>query len=81
MLKSNQKDLLCFSRLQMVVLKDSILFLKQESGSSAQGSRMKKAFSKVLHARSKVKEFFNFFQIQEIYLIWQNLFEIVFLLP
>ena len=28
--------------------------------------RMKKAFSKVLHAKSKVKEFLNFFQIQEI---------------
>ena len=56
----------------MVVLNDFVLFLKQESGSRAQGSKaqgskargMKKAFSKVLHARSK--EFLNFFQIQEI---------------
>ena len=53
----------------MVVLKDFVLFLKEKSGSRAQGSKvrgMKKAFSKVFHARSKVKEFFNFFQIQEI---------------
>ena len=63
-----------FSRLQIVVLNDFVLFLKQESGSRAQGSKaqgskartMKKAFRKVLYARSKVKEVFNFFQIQEI---------------
>ena len=73
MLQSNNKAesrfVMFFSKLQMVVLNDFALFLKQESGSRAQGSKargMKKAFSKVLHARSKVKEFFNFFQIQEI---------------
>ena len=53
----------------MVVLNDFVLFLEQESGSRAQDSKargMEKAFSKVLHARSKVKEFFNFFHVQEI---------------
>ena len=61
----------------MAVLNDFVLFLKQESGSRAQGSKIqgskaqrlegwKKAFNKVLYARSKVKEFFNSFQIQEI---------------
>ena len=34
--------------------------------SRLEGSRDEKGISKVLHARSKVKEFFNFFQIQEI---------------
>ena len=61
-------DLLWFSRLQMVVLKVFVLFLKQESSSRAQGhkaqdskaGRMKKAVSKVSQAMSKVKELFNF---------------------
>ena len=51
----------------MVVLNDFVLFLKQESGSRAQGSKaqsskargMKKAFSEVLHARSKIKNILN----------------------
>ena len=54
-----------FSRLHMAVLKDFVLFLKQESGS--RGSRleglkargMKKAFSQVLQAKSKIKNILN----------------------
>ena len=50
-------DSLCSSRLQMVGLKDIVLFLKQESGSKARDSRtqgskaqgMKNAFRKVSH--------------------------------
>ena len=56
-----------FSKLQMVVLNDFVLFLRQESGSRAQGSKargMKKALSKVLHARSKVKGFLTFFKFR-----------------
>ena len=67
MLQSNKKAeprfAMFFSRPQMVVLSDFVLFLKQESGSRAQGSKalgMKKAFSKVLHARSKVFKLFRF---------------------
>ena len=53
----------------MVVLKDFALFLKQESVSTVQGSRaqgsktreMKKAFSKVSQATSKLKEFLKLF--------------------
>ena len=54
-IKRPKLDLLCFSRLQMVVLNDFVLFLKQESGSKARGTE--KAFSKALHAGSKVKVF------------------------
>ena len=57
MLQSNKKAeprfAMFFSRLQMVVLNDFVLFLKQESGSRAQGSKapgMKKALSKVLNS-------------------------------
>ena len=50
----------------MVVLNYFVLFLKQESDSRAQGSKDEKRIPQMLHARSKVKEFFNFFQIQEI---------------
>ena len=52
----------------MVVLNDFVLFLKQESGSRLEGSkarRMKKAFRKVLHARSKVKEFKFLFKFRK----------------
>ena len=62
--KAEPRFALFSSRLQTVVLKDFVLFLKQESGSRVQGSKargIKKAFSNVLHARSKVKEFLNFF--------------------
>ena len=51
----------------MAVLNDFVLFLKQESGSRAQGSKaqgskargMKKAFSEVLQAKSKIKNILN----------------------
>ena len=46
MLQSNNKAeprfAMFFSKLQMVVLNDFVLFLKQESGSRAQGSKARR---------------------------------------
>ena len=69
-LKRRNLDLVCISRLQMVVLKLFILFLKQESGLN--GSRleglvtlqnMKKAFRIMSPPTSNLKERFNFCHI------------------
>ena len=35
-----EPGLLCFSRLQVVILKDFVMFLKQGSGSKLKGSRL-----------------------------------------
>ena len=48
--RAESRNAMVFPKLQMGVLNDFVLFLKQESGSNARG--MKKSFSKVLHARS-----------------------------
>ena len=63
MLKSNQKGRtwICFvfSRLQIVVLKDFVLFLKQESGLRAQGSRNKKGIQQIVAREVEGKGIFK----------------------